>query len=91
MRFPVQLRRLTIPLVAMILFAASGCGDDQPKPPAQEAPKDQGRPETRKVRAADAVGYDGKALQKSLDKVLDQQDKRNKELQEAQEGHEASP
>lgn len=68
---------------AVVILGA--CGDDKPEPAKPVAPAEQGRPETRKVLAADAVGYDGKALQKSLDKMLDAKDRQAKELEDAQQ------
>lgn len=41
-----------------------------------------GRSETKTLQAAGLVGYDGKQLQKSVDKVLDAADQRNKQLED---------
>jgi hypothetical protein len=76
-RMPTRLCLLTVVLIL------TACGDDQAaQKPTPTAP-DQGRPETRKVLAADAVGYDGAAIRKSLDGMLQENDKRAKELDEA--------
>lgn len=45
--------------------------------------KDQGREETKMIEAVDAVGYDGKAIRQKLDKVLDDNERRNRELEMA--------
>jgi hypothetical protein len=41
------------------------------------------RDETKKLEGAAAVGIDGKQLRRSVDKVLDANDERNRQLQEA--------
>ena len=74
----------TCALSAIIVLAA-GCGSDDTA--AKEASKPaEGRPETAPLEAASAVGYDGHALRKSLDKTLDAADKHNQEVQKAAEG-----
>lgn len=60
--------------VALILIA--GCNSSQQQPVVQ---KDQGRPETKKLEAATAVGYDGAAVRKSVDSVLNKNDVRTNE------------
>ena len=58
---------LVLPILLLI-----GCGDDPaPAQAATPPPADTGRPETHNLQAADAVGYDGQALRKSVDKMLD--------------------
>jgi hypothetical protein len=41
---------------------------------------------TRPLQAADLVGYDGTRLRKSVDKIIQDKDKHNKELESATEG-----
>lgn len=41
---------------------------------------------TKPLRAADLVGYDGTQLKKSVDKIIQGNDKHNKELENATEG-----
>lgn len=50
------------------------------EPPPAKVP-DTGRPETRKLEAADAIGYNGKAIRKNVDKALDGNDAHNAELE----------
>jgi Holliday junction resolvasome RuvABC DNA-binding subunit len=57
-----------------------GCGSEKTQPPAAT---NTGRPDTKAVEAARAVGYDGKQMRKSVDKALDGTEQRNKELQDA--------
>jgi hypothetical protein len=41
---------------------------------------------TKPLQAADLVGYDGTRLRKSVDKIIQDKDKHNKELESATEG-----
>ncbi len=79
-----------IPASAFIALALLGCGGcgcqgEPSKPPAKpgESAPDP-HPETQKLRAADAVGYDGELLKQSVDKMLDQREKQKKDLEDAQ-------
>ncbi len=66
--------------LAIALFVAScGCS-----PGDEGKSKDTGRPETQKLKAADAVGYDGDALRKSVDNMLDKSDQQKQDLEDAQ-------
>jgi hypothetical protein len=42
---------------------------------------------TKPLQAADLVGYDGTKLRKSVDKIKQDNDKHNKELEKAAEDH----
>jgi hypothetical protein len=64
--------------VVTILFVLS-CGSGTPAPKAKDAP--QGRSETRVVEGASAVGYNGSQMRKKIDKTLNQNDARNKEIE----------
>ncbi len=68
-------------VLSLCVFGLVACGSEADPKPVE---KDTGREETKKVEALDAVGYDGSAIRKSIDKTLDKQDERNKELEEAQ-------
>jgi hypothetical protein len=84
--------KIVLPLsVAVISFAAvllsSGC---QKKTVATN-PDSQRNKElhenTKPLQAADLVGYDGTKLRKSVDKIIQNNDKHNKELENATEDH----
>ena len=80
--FPVQCVAVTF---AAILLS-SGC---QKKTVATD-PDPQRNNElpgnTKTLQAADLVGYDGTKLRKSVDKIIQNNDKHNKELEKATEG-----
>lgn len=76
-------------ILAGVFLSLAACGDPAPTQPVP--PPDQGRPETRKVLAAGAVGYDGEALRSQLDKVLDQNDQHLKETEAAQQEPQQEP
>jgi hypothetical protein len=64
-----------------ITFCAASCGCS---PGEETKSKDTGKPETQKLKAADAVGYDGDALRKSVDTMLDKNDQQKQDLEDAQ-------
>ncbi len=73
-------------LAALFVLALTGCGQRPSKAGSDETRADQspgGRPETKTLQAAGLVGYDGKQIQRSVDKILDAKDQRNKELEDA--------
>jgi hypothetical protein len=79
-----------ISLLFIVILGASGCG----KPEPQAADAYQGRDDTKSLRNADAVGYDGAAIQKKLDGALDKNDQRAADLQnqiDAQTGDDPPP
>ena len=57
------------------------CGSDNPAPKAKDTP--QGRAETKSVEGSTAAGYNGSQMRKKIDKVLDQNDERNKEIEKS--------
>jgi hypothetical protein len=61
-----------------VSFALAGCDRNQPSTINQSP---DGRSQTKALRAASAVGYDGKQLQKQVDKVLEQKEKRERDLE----------
>jgi hypothetical protein len=68
-----------IPTVVLALVLFLGCKE---KPKAIEPKdKDEARQSTKTLEAADLVGYDGKRLRKTTDRVLDANDKRNQDIQ----------
>jgi hypothetical protein len=66
-----------------MLFILS-CGSGSPAPKAKDT--SQGRSETRVVEGASAAGYDGSQMRKKIDKTLDRNDERNKEIEKAAGG-----
>ena len=84
--------KIVLPLsVAVISFAtilfSSGC---QKKTVATNPDSERNKElheKTKPLQAADLVGYDGTKLRKSVDKIIQNNDKHNKELENATEGH----
>jgi Holliday junction resolvasome RuvABC DNA-binding subunit len=68
-----------------VSLALAGCDRNQSQPPHQstinQTPDDHSQ--TKALRAASAVGYDGKQLQTQVDKVLEQNKKRDRDLEKA--------
>ncbi|MDO9177816.1 MAG: hypothetical protein Q7U16_05765 [Agitococcus sp.] len=62
--------------VLVLVLLLSACS--QEPPPVKP---DTGRPETRSIEAADAVGYNGKEIRKKVDGALDANDAHNAELE----------
>ena len=68
---------ITTAVVAIFLFV--GCKE---KPKAIDPKgKDEARQSTKTLEAADLVGYDGKHLRKTTERVLDANDKHNRDIQ----------
>ncbi len=67
-----------LPFVFTMFFVLS-CGSGSPAPKAKDVP--QGRAETKVVEGATAAGYNGSQMRKKIDKTLDQNDERNKEIE----------
>ena len=70
-------------LVITILFVLS-CGSGSPAPKAKDT--SQGRAETKVVEGATAAGYNGSQVRKKIDKTLDRNDERNKEIEKSAAG-----
>jgi hypothetical protein len=70
-----------------VILLSSGCQ----KQTVVTNPDSQGKNElhekTKPLQAADLVGYDGTKLRKSVDKIIQNNDKHNKDLENATEGH----
>jgi len=65
----------------ILLACLAGC-NSEPNELTGKA-KDQGREETKKIEAIGAVGYDGKAIRQKVDKMLDENEKRIRDLEKA--------
>jgi len=68
-------------LVMAVAVLAAGC--DYLKEAQKTGDSYQGRQETVNVQALDAVGYNGTAVRKVVDKVLDVNDQKQQELEKA--------
>jgi hypothetical protein len=79
---PVMVFAITIGLLFVILL---GCDAGKPKASGPESTPTaaSGRPDTRGLEAASAVGYDGQAMRRSVDKALNANDARLAEQQKA--------
>src|SRR5438874_4589040 len=66
-----------------VLLALASCDRNQSQTPQQStvSPTPSGNSQTKALRAASAVGYDGKQLQKQVDKVLEEKEKRDRDLE----------
>ena len=78
----VAMYRLTT-VAVFVSLALAGCDRNQSQTPQQSTVKQtpSGHSQTKALRAAGAVGYDGKQLQKQVDKVLEQKEKRDRDLE----------
>lgn len=65
----------------MIFLSVAGC--DYLKEAQNKYDNYEGHPETVNIQALDAVGYNGTAVRKTVDKVLDTNDRRQQELEKA--------
>jgi uncharacterized protein YpiB (UPF0302 family) len=61
-----------------VSLALAGCDRNQ-QSTTNKSP--DGRSQTKALQAASVVGYDGKQLQRQVDKILEQKEKRNKDLE----------
>jgi Holliday junction resolvasome RuvABC DNA-binding subunit len=73
----------SIAVAIFVSLALAGCDRHQSKTPQQSTVNQtpDGRSQTKALRAASAVGYDGKQLQKRVDNVLEQKEKRERDLE----------
>lgn len=67
-------------MAACLGFSVTACSKQEPPKPIVS---DNGRPETRSVEAANAIGYNGTAMRKKLDKALDANDAEAKKMDQA--------
>ncbi len=65
-------------LLFLALFVVS-CSSGSPSPKAGDTT--QGRPGPKIVEGASAVGYNGSQMRKKIDRVLDRNDERNREIE----------
>ncbi len=73
-------------LLLLVAVCSSGCGNSvQPRKPEAAAPvsqADQLRQKARITEAASMVGYDGKAIRKNLDKIIDESEEAKRQLKQ---------
>jgi Holliday junction resolvasome RuvABC DNA-binding subunit len=75
-------RSTTVAIFVSLTLA--GCDRNQSQTPQQSTiNQTPDGSQTKALRAASAVGYDGKQLQKQVDKVLEQEKKRDRDLEKA--------
>ncbi len=67
-------------MVGCLGFGVAACSKEEPRKPIIS---DTGRPETRSVEAANAIGYNGTAMRKKLDKALDANDGQTQKMNQA--------
>lgn len=63
-------------IVILVISMIAACSKEPPPPKP-----DTGRAETRSLEAADAVGYNGKAIRQKVDGALDANDAHNAQLE----------
>ena len=83
--------KIVLPVsAAVISFAAillsSGCQKKTVATNPDPKPNNALQEKTKPLQAADLVGYDGTQLRKSVDKIIQGNDKHNKELENTTEG-----
>ncbi len=62
-----------------LAFLVLSCGSGSPPPKAGDTT--QGRPGTKIVEGASAVGHNGSQMRKKIDRVLDRSDEHNREIE----------
>jgi Holliday junction resolvasome RuvABC DNA-binding subunit len=78
---PMRISTYRATTVAIFIsLALAGCDRNQPSTINQSP---DGRSQTKALQAASVVGYDGKQLQKQVDKILEQKEKRERDLEKA--------
>ncbi len=70
------MKKIFLVLCTTFLFFAGCTYSNQ-----QSEDKYQGRSETKKLEAASAVGYDGKAIRKNVDNTLNKNDEHNEAVE----------
>jgi hypothetical protein len=81
MKVLILLRCVTITFAAILL--SSGCQKETVDRNPDSQRSNELHETTKPLQAADLVGYDGARLRKSVDKIKQDNDKHNKELENA--------
>ena len=82
MKILISLRLLAIAFATIL--PSSGCEKKPAGNPDSQSNKEL-HENTKPLQAADLVGYNGTTLRKSVDKIIQDNDKHNKELDDAPE------
>ena len=85
MKILLPLGGVAITFAAILL--SSGCQKKTVARNPDSQRKNELHEKTKPLQAADLVGYDGTKLRKSVDKIIQDNDKHNKELENATEDH----
>jgi hypothetical protein len=85
MKVLLPLRCVAITFAVILL--SSGCQKQTVARNPDSQRKNELHEKTKPLQAADLVGYDGTKLRKSVDKIIQNNDKHNKDLENATEGH----
>ena len=85
MKVLLLLTSVTIAFATILL--SSGCQKQTVARNPDSQRKNELHEKTKPLQAADLVGYDGTKLRKSVDKIIQNNDKHNKDLENATEGH----
>jgi hypothetical protein len=74
----IALRSTLVAMIFSTMLLSSGCEKEtvDTDPTAQSTPGS-----TKSLEAADLVGYDGKMLRKSVDRIIERNEKHNQELE----------
>jgi len=83
MKVLLQLRSVAITFAAILL--SSGCQKKTVVTNPDPQRNNELHENTKPLQAADLVGYNGTKLRKSVDKIIQANDKHNKELDDATE------
>lgn len=81
--------RLRLAFLAMIfptMLLSFGCQKKTAVTNADSESKQEQGKSTRPLEAAGMVGYDGKRLRNSVDRIIDAREKRNRELEKMADG-----
>ena len=78
-------------VLILSILALSACSAPAPPPAANTQTQEEGRPETKSIQAADAVGYDGTAIRGKVDAALDQNDQHAADIDAQIDAQSADP
>jgi hypothetical protein len=85
MKVLLPLSRVAITFATILL--SSGCQKETVARKPDPQRNDELHENTKPLQAADLVGYDGTKFRKSVDKIIQDNNKHNKELENATQDH----